>query len=231
MFTNIKPFIPIILRCIPQKKSPPRLITHFTSNNEERFAYNNVGALPNQFVKDPIIVVLTPKSTGNNPNSHRFWRDVGVGYTFYQDYDQTKQLLKKYDLYNQIAAITDSQQSYETQVEKLRNEILTMLASSILGVITSAILYNSMSLLYFEEFRREIFIKRMAGMKFGDLHYNYLMLQAGILILGFGITFFITNKLVNCLLTLAVFSLNLLVSLTVQMKKENRFAVMILKGM
>ncbi|BDR55607.1 DUF1430 domain-containing protein [Xylocopilactobacillus apis] len=206
-------------------------IISYVDNQKERFIFNNIGIKPQQFLKDPIIVVVTPRSTGNNFNSKIFWRNLSASYTFFKGYDQTKNLLKKYHLYDQIAEITNSQQSYERQIQFFRNQTITFFVNSILAIITSAILFNSMNLLYFEEFRKDIFIKRISGMKFFELHRNYLIIQFVILIIGLGISLFGTQNIVTNVLTLAIFGANLFISLTNQIKKEDEFSVTVLKGM
>ncbi|MGL5899895.1 MAG: DUF1430 domain-containing protein [Lactobacillaceae bacterium] len=203
----------------------------YVPNQQERFAYNNNGIRPQQFVKDPIIMVLTPQSTGNNLNSHRFWKSTGVYYSFYRGYKQTIRLTKKHHLYKKIAEISDSQQNYEREVRFFRNQTITFFIGAIFGVITSAILFNSMSILYFEEFRRDIFIKRISGMNFLEIHFNYLLTQLAVMIFGLAFNIFTTKNIGTSLITFAIFLANMLFILIYQMKKENNFAVTVLKGM
>lgn len=203
----------------------------YVPNQQERFAYNNNGIRPQQFVKDPIIMVLTPQSTGNNLNSHRFWKSTGVYYSFYRGYKQTIRLTKKHHLYKKIAEISDSQQNYEREVRFFRNQTITFFIGAIFGVITSAILFNSMSILYFEEFRRDIFIKRISGMNFLEIHFNYLLTQLAVMIFGLAFNIFTTKNIGTSLITFAIFLANMLFILAHQMKKENNFAVSIMKGM
>ena len=203
----------------------------YVPNQQERFAYNNNGMILHQFVKDPIIMVLTPQSTGNNLNSHRFWKIIGVEHTFYRGYKQTIRLTKKHHLYKKIAEISDSQQNYEREVSFFRNQTITFFIGAIFGIITSAILFNSMSILYFEEFRHDIFIKRISGMKFLELHFNYLLTQLAVMIFGLAFNIFTTKNIGTSLITFAIFLVNMLFILIYQMKKENNFAVTVLKGM
>ena len=203
----------------------------YVPNQQERFAYNNNGVRPQQFVKDPIIMVLTPQSTGDNLNSHRFWKSTGVTHTFYRGYKQTLKLTKKHHLYKKIAEISDSQQNYERKARSFRNQAINFFVGAIFGIFISAILFNSMSILYFEEFRRGIFIKRISGMNFLEIHFNYLLTQLVVMILGLVFNIFITKNIGTSLITIVIFLANMLFILAHQMKKENNFAVSIMKGM
>ena len=209
----------------------PSLIKAYVPNKTERFVYNNSAVRPQQFVKDPIIVVVTPKVTGNNLNSMRFWRRVGVDFSFYKGYNQTEKMLKQYHLFDTIASIENSQELYYKEVQFFRNRVITFLICSIIGIVTSVFLYNSMNLLYFEEFRRDIFIKRISGMKFSELHYNYMMIQLIVLVLGIGIASFFTRDIMSGIITLLIFGISMVITLARQMKKEEKYSATVLKGM
>ena len=56
--------------------------------------------------------------------------------------------------------------------------------SYVLGIATSILLFNTMNRLYFEEFRRAIFIKRIAGLRFLEIHHTYLFAQLGVFFTG-----------------------------------------------
>ena len=49
-------------------------------------------------------------------------------------------------------------------------EILTIIAGGFLGIVTSILLFNTMTILYFEEFRKTILIKKISGLNFFELH-------------------------------------------------------------
>lgn len=203
----------------------------YVANQQDRFVYNNTSISAQQFLKDPIIVVLTPKSTGKSEPSIIFWRNQVSDYLFGSGYEETINLLKKYNLYSSISDITSSQQNYHEQLQFFRNQVIALFISSILGVITSVLLFNSMNLLYFEEFRKEIFIKRIAGMRFEDLHFDYLAIQFLILIVGTGINLVFTKNFATSFLSFLIFALNSLLILRLQSKKENKYAATVLKGM
>mgnify|MGYP004716210835 CR=1 FL=1 len=87
-----------------------------------------------------------------------------------------------------------------------------------------------LNLLYFEEFRRDIFIKRLSGLRFLALHQNYLITQLTVILIGFCLIVFITKSLRNSIAACLFFVINGLLILYRQMKSENKLAISVLKG-
>lgn len=105
-----------------------------------------------------------------------------------------------------------------------------MLAGAVLGIATSILLFNTMNRLYFEEFRRAIVIKRIAGLRFLEIHRNYLLAQLGVFLLGFVASVFLQVEIVIAFLVLLLFTGLSLLQLHVQMQKENKMSMLVLKG-
>ncbi|MBF0780350.1 MULTISPECIES: DUF1430 domain-containing protein [unclassified Granulicatella] len=205
-------------------------IVDYLPNNQQYFIFNQSSVSPKQFLKDSIIVVLTPNSTKHLSGYTLFWENILDTSLFLYGYDNTVNLLKKYDSYHLVTRLENAKLNYYTQVENIKLDNTIALMSSILGVITSLILFNAMNLLYFEQFRRDIFIKRIAGMHFIELHQLYLTIQFSVLLFGFTAVLFLTRHLSIGSITLTLFVLNALITLYYQMKKEEKTAVTVLKG-
>lgn len=106
----------------------------------------------------------------------------------------------------------------------------TTVAGAILGIMTSVLMFNTMNRLYFEEFRRDIFIKRIAGLRFLEIHRNYLLSQLCVFFLGFLASIFLVRDISIALLVLLLFIALSVLQLHFQMKKENQMSTLILKG-
>ncbi len=76
----------------------------------------------------------------------------------------------------------------------------------------------------------EIFIRRLAGMTFIELHFTYLITQ--LLVLGVGMLglLFVTNELGLSAGTGAIFLSNLFLILFLQERKESKIAYTVLQG-
>lgn len=205
-------------------------VVGYVPNNQLRFIYNHTSISSKQFLLDPIIVIVTPASLGNTFSSRLFWMEMISDYFYLSDFDQTVSKLKEMDLYSSVSTVSNSRQMYYEQYSKLRMELLTLIASTVIGVATSVLLFNSMNLLYFEEFRRDIFIKRLSGLRFLALHQNYLITQLTVILLGFCLTVFITKSLWTSIAACLFFVINGLLILYRQMKSENKLAISVLKG-
>jgi putative ABC transport system permease protein len=205
-------------------------VINYLPNNQDRFLFNNKIISQRQYLTDPIIVVLTPKSLGQGEAAQLFWLSSLDHQLFFADYDQTLDLLKKESVYTFVSELENSQQLYEIEGSRLRNELLGLLAGAVLGILTSLLLFYSMNLLYFEEFRREIFIKRLAGMKFLVIHQNYLTVQFVVLLVGVVGIFLLTNDLLTSSVAFLLFIGNGVGLLYRQMMIEDKLSVTVMKG-
>lgn len=183
-----------------------------------------------QYLQDSILVVLTPESTGDTPNSRMLWAVTPFEAMSFKGYDQTIALLKQHDLYDAVAYVYSSYLTYLSRLQDARTAFISLIFGTVLGFATSILLFNAMVLIYFEQFRREIFIKRLAGLGFAELHRGYLLAQAVTLFLGFLVLSLLTKQLVISGLTLTFFLLNALVILYRQHKKDEQVAITVLKG-
>lgn len=198
---------------LTEKKVKPQPIISFVPDQKERFAYNETVISAPLVLTDPIIVVLTPDSTGINEQSFKFWQSTVVYSTFYRDYAQTKHLLKKHHLINSVADISNSWQNFKLKIQKLQQLRLAFILNAVIVVIASIFLFNEMHLLYFGECKRKILIKWLSGLKFMKLHFSYLKAELIILLLGLAVNYLITQNLQMSLVTLAIFTLNFWFSL------------------
>lgn len=205
-----------------------KVIVDYIGSGKDRFLYNDESASTRHFLRDPIIVVITPKSTGKADSPSTLW--YGPNDMRFKGLKETTTLLRQHNMYKQVAGIENSYGKYNYVLQRLRVEMLGTIAGAVLGILTSILLFNTMNLLYFEEFRREIFIKRVAGMRFFELHCSYLLVQLSVFLLGFGFSIFLTQNIWMSLIALLIFASNAFFLLQRQMKKEEAVAMTVLKG-
>lgn len=206
------------------------LFVTYVPDGQSYFLYNLKDGVETQYLQDSILVVVTPESTGNTQNSRMMWAFAPFNDMSFQDYDQTVNLLKEHGVYNAVAAVYSSYLTYLSRLQDARTAFISFIFGTVLGFATSILLFNAMVLMYFEQFRREIFIKRLAGLGFTELHRGYLMAQAATLFLAFLVLSLLTKQLVISGLTLTFFLLNALVILYRQHKKDEQVAITVLKG-
>lgn len=206
------------------------LFVTYVPDGQSYFLYNLRDGVETQYLQDSILVVLTPESTGDTPNSRMLWAVTPFEAMSFKGYDQTIALLKQHDLYDAVAYVYSSYLTYLSRLQDARTAFISLIFGTVLGFATSILLFNAMVLMYFEQFRREIFIKRLAGLGFTELHRGYLMAQAATLFLGFLVLSLLTKQLVISGLTLTFFLLNALVILYRQHKKDEQVAITVLKG-
>ena len=200
----------------------------YLESGQDRFVYNTTPISYQQFLKDPIIIVITPQSTG--PQSIVFWVDAVQNYVLFNQLSDAQELIQRQGIENWVSEMQTGYHNYITLSDNIQRERWVMLAGAVLGIATSILLFNTMNRLYFEEFRRAIFIKRIAGLRFLEIHRTYLFAQLGVFLLGFVASVFLMVEIVVAFLVLLLFTGLSLLQLHVQMQKENKMSMLVLKG-
>ena len=200
----------------------------YLESGQDRFVYNTTPISYQQFLKDPIIIVITPQSTG--PQSVLFWVDAVQNYVLFNQLSDAQELIQRQGIENWVSEMQTGYHNYITLLDNIQRERWVMLAGAVLGIATSILLFNTMNRLYFEEFRRAIFIKRIAGLRFLEIHRTYLFAQLGVFLLGFIASVFLMVEIVVALLVSLLFTGLSLLQLHVQMQKENKMSMLVLKG-
>lgn len=200
----------------------------YLESGQDRFVYNTTPISYQQFLKDPIIIVITPQSTG--PQSIVFWVDAVQNYVLFNQLSDAQELIQRQGTENWVSEMQTGYHNYITLLDNIQRERWVMLAGAVLGIATSILLFNTMNRLYFEEFRRAIFIKRIAGLRFLEIHRTYLFAQLGVFLLGFIASVFLMVEIVVAFLVSLLFTGLSLLQLHVQMQKENKMSMLVLKG-
>lgn len=200
----------------------------YLESGQDRFVYNTTPISYQQFLKDPIIIVITPQSTG--PQSILFWVDAVQNYVLFNQLSDAQELIQRQGIENWVSEMQTGYHNYITLLDNIQRERWVMLAGAVLGIATSILLFNTMNRLYFEEFRRAIFIKRIAGLRFLEIHRTYLFAQLGVFLLGFIASVFLMVEIGVAFLVLLLFTGLSLLQLHIQMQKENKMSMLVLKG-
>ena len=200
----------------------------YLESGKDRFVYNTTPISYQQFLKDPIIIVITPQSTG--PQSIVFWVDAVQNYVLFNQLSDAQELIQRQGIENWVSEMQTGYHNYITLLDNIQRERWVMLAGAVLGIATSILLFNTMNRLYFEEFRRAIFIKRIAGLRFLEIHRTYLFAQLGVFLLGFVASVFLQVEILVAFLVSLLFTGLSLLQLHVQMQKENKMSMLVLKG-
>lgn len=200
----------------------------YLESGQDRFVYNTTPISYQQFLKDPIVIVITPQSTG--PQSILFWIDAVQNYVLFNQLSDAQELIQRQGIENWVSEMQTGYHNYIILLDNIQREHWVMLAGAVLGIATSILLFNTMNRLYFEEFRRAIFIKRIAGLRFLEIHRTYLFAQLGVFLLGFVASVFLQVEIVVAFLVLLLFTGLSLLQLHIQMQKENKMSMLVLKG-
>ena len=114
--------------------------------------------------------------------------------------------------------------------QNIQIENLMAIAGGVFGIATSVLLFNTMNFLYFEEFRKQIFLKKIAGLGFVNIHQMILLSESSFLLLGSLLVFILTSEWWIALVTLFLFITNAWFILLYRSHKEDHLLATVLKG-
>ena len=208
-----------------------RAIVSYLPTGEKRFVYNN-GESPVsiQYLTDPILVVFTPTSTGDSIISKYSWSIKAGKNIFVKGYEDGIKLLKNAGIYNQVSYLKEGRSVYLARYYEVQTETLTLILGAIIGIASSLLLFYSVNLLYFEQFRREILIKRISGLRFFETHAQYMISQFASFVFGASLFIWRSRDVVIGLVTLSIFLVSAILTLYRQAQKESRVSMTIMKG-
>ena len=129
----------------------------YTNQKNDVFLYNTAHIAYDQWLSNPIFLVLSPKALGKA--SSIFWF-TNLEYLYFTDLHQTQELLKHYQLDHMVSGLSSARETYLQLNQKIKIEIFSNLASAMFAILTSILLFTSLNLLYFEAFRKTIFLKK-----------------------------------------------------------------------
>ena len=199
----------------------------YTNQNNDVFLYNTAHIAYDQWLSNPIFLVLSPKALGKA--SSIFWF-TNLEYLYFTDLHQTQELLKHYQLDHMVSGLSSARETYLQLNQKIKIEIFSNLASAMFAILTSILLFTSLNLLYFEAFRKTIFLKKIAGYYFFELHSRYITSQITALFLGSSLAFIISKNIWITLILFFSFSSLAVLLLKICDKKESKTYASIIKG-
>lgn len=202
----------------------------YVSDNQKRFIFNTTIITDKQYLIDPAIIVISPKSTGASDRSLMFWNNMISNFIFFDNYEYCHKALEDHDLLKWVSYIKNSRGDYYERLSDEIRDIRFSIIGSIFTILTSLLLFNSIVITYFKEFRRENFIKRISGLSFFGIHKRFIIIQCIIFFLSLIASYKLTNDWKSSLVTFILFLINSLIILYVQNKKENKQSITILKG-
>ena len=199
----------------------------YTNQKNDVFLYNTSHITYDQWLSNPIFLVLSPKVLGKA--SSIFWF-TNLEYLYFTDLHQTQELLKHYQLDHMVSRLSPARETYLQLNQKIKIEIFSNLASAIFAILTSILLFTSLNLLYFEAFRKTIFLKKIAGYYFFELHCRYITSQIIALFVGSSLAFIISKNIWITLILFLSFSGLAVSLLKICDKKESKTYASIIKG-
>ena len=210
-----------------ESNPPVEVNIAYTNQKNDVFLYNTAHIAYDQWLSNPIFLVLSPKALGKA--SSIFWF-TNLEYLYFTDLHQTQELLKHYQLDHMVSGLSSARETYLQLNQKIKIEIFSNLASAMFAILTSILLFTSLNLLYFEAFRKTIFLKKIAGYYFFELYNRYITSQITALFLGSSLAFIISKNIWITLILFLSFSSLAVLLLKICDKKESKTYASIIKG-
>ena len=199
----------------------------YIPNHQKRFIYNNTPISYKQFFTDPVLVVIQPESFGGYENPYFTHLN---SYLYFNGLQNSKKLVAEYNLEKSVSQYDYAVDVYQQMAQNIQIENLMAIAGGVFGIATSVLLFNTMNFLYFEEFRKQIFLKKIAGLGFVNIHQMILLSESSLLLLGSLLVFLLTQEWWIALVTLFLFITNAWFILLYRSHKEDHLLATVLKG-
>ena len=198
-------------------------------NGEKRFIYNVAyeEMTTQQEISDPIIVVITPKSSGEETGIS--WAGVN-DYFFVKGKEQTLNRLKELGLYDKVHYLVNAYGQYEAQTNLVKESLSMAIISAIITIIVISFFYILLHVLYFTHFRRTIVIKFISGMPNLRIHCRFIFVELGLLVILLPTLTIISNEFLYSLFVVSALWFISLIILLVQMKNFENGQINSLKG-
>ena len=198
-------------------------------NGEKRFIYNVAyeKMTTQQEISDPIIVVITPQSSGE---------ETGISWAGDNDYffvkgkEQTLNRLKELGLYDKVHYLVNAYGQYEAQTNLVKESLSMAIISAIITIIVISFFYILLHVLYFTHFRRTIVIKFISGMPNLRIHCRFIFVELGLLLILLPTLTIISNEFLYSLFVVSALWFISLIILLVQMKNFENGQINSLKG-
>ena len=198
-------------------------------NGEKRFIYNVAyeKMTTQQEISDPIIVVITPQSSGE---------ETGISWAGDNDYffvkgkEQTLNRLKELGLYDKVHYLVNAYGQYEAQTNLVKESLSMAIISAIITIIVISFFYILLHVLYFTHFRRTIVIKFISGMPNLRIHRRFIFVELGLLLILLPTLTIISNEFLYSLFVVSALWFISLIILLVQMKNFENGQINSLKG-
>lgn len=198
-------------------------------NGEKRFIYNVAyeKMTTQQEISDPIIIVITPKSSGEETGLS--WAGDN-DYFFVKGKEQTINRLKKLGLYDKVHYLVNAYGQYEAQTNLVKESLNMAIMSAIITIIVISFFYILLHVLYFTHFRRTIVIKFISGMPNLRIHRRFIFVELGLLVILLPTLTIISNEFLYSLFVVSALWFISLIILLVQMKNFENGQINSLKG-
>lgn len=198
-------------------------------NGEKRFIYNVAyeKMTTQQEISDPIIIVITPKSSGEETGLS--WAGDN-DYFFVKGKEQTINRLKKLGLYDKVHYLVNAYGQYEAQTNLVKESLNMAIMSAIITIIVISFFYILLHVLYFTHFRRTIVIKFISGMPNLRIHRRFIFVELGLLLILLPTLTIISNEFLYSLFVVSALWFISLIILLVQMKNFENGQIDSLKG-
>ena len=172
-------------------------------------------------------MVIQPESFGGYVNPYFTHLNP---YLYFNGLQNSKKLVAEYNLEKSVSQYDYAVDVYQQMAQFIQIENLMIIAGGVFGIATSVLLFNTMNFLYFEEFRKQIFLKKIAGLGFVNIHQTILLSESVLLLLGSFLVFILTSEWWIALVTLFLFLTNAWFILLYRSHKEDHLLATVLKG-
>lgn len=191
-------------------------------DGKEVFTYNCNNRISKQYYKDPIFFVIHADTFQTKEGSTMFWNNMCNDQMYYFDKDVVIYDLQEADLDMYFSGTASCIDLYDSNMTLVMDEMQYSMIEMVACILLAILIFKTMNSIYFEQFEKDLFIKRIAGMNFSELYKKYILEQTMTLLLGSILCMFLLKEIWLCIGVLSVFVIVMIIVLYMQSKREER---------
>ena len=191
-------------------------------DGKEVFTYNCNNRISKQYYKDPIFFVINTDTFQTKEGSTMFWNNMCNDQMYYFGENDVINDLKEADLDMYFSGTTSCIALFNSNMTLVIDEMQYSMIEMVACILLAILIFKTMNTIYFEQFEKDLFIKRLSGMNFNELYKKYMLEQTITFLIGSILCVFLLKEIWLCIAVLIVFEIVMITVLYIQSKKEER---------
>lgn len=203
-------------------KNDNRINTIILPHNIDVFSFDRITELKFESLDSPIIMILNPDDLSGS----FYTAAISQGGYVFKDFDEITKSIKTYGLENDISGVTNYKDSVLSELNKMKVQMLIVLATMISNIIVLVISTLFETMQYFEWNKKVLLLKKMHGFSSIRSNATYLVFTMSLAILMTLATYIILQSFLLVFIFTSLILIQLIIQLYYMRYLEKNFKLL-----